>query len=190
MVSGSGAADLLARMTGLLEAAGIPYMLTGSFASTLFGAPRTTQDIDIVIEPTLGTLEKLLHTLSESEYYVSREAAREAYGAEGMFNLVDFATGWKVDLIIRKRRAFSQEEFKRRRPVEMLGMCLVAARAEDVIVAKLEWAKLGESERQLRDVAGILRGQGDALDVSYIEHWVTELQLGTQWAAAKTLAGQ
>jgi hypothetical protein len=114
MVSGSGAADLLARMTGLLDAAGIPYMLTGSFASTLFGAPRTTQDIDIVIDPTLGALEKLLHALPDTEYYVSREAAREAYGAEGMFNLVDFATGWKVDLIIRKRRAFSQEEFTRR----------------------------------------------------------------------------
>jgi hypothetical protein len=111
MESGSGAADLLRRMTSLLEASGIPYMLTGSFASTLFGAPRTTQDIDIVIEPTLGTLEKLVHSLSDKEYYVSRDAAREAYGAEGMFNLVDFATGWKVDLIIRKRRAFSQDRW-------------------------------------------------------------------------------
>jgi hypothetical protein len=136
MASGSGAADLLARMTGLLEGAGIPYMLTGSFASTLFGAPRTTQDIDIVIDPTLGTLEKLLHALPDSEYYISREAAREAYGAEGMFNLVDFATGWKIDLIIRKRRAFSQEEFTRRRPVEMLGMSLVTARAEDARVGQ------------------------------------------------------
>src|SRR5512133_1478972 len=122
MASASGAAELLARVAALLGAAGIPYMLTGSFASTLFGSPRTTQDIDIVIDPTLGTLEKLLHALPDSEYYVSREAAREAYGAEGMFNVVDFATGWKVDLIIRKQRAFSQEEFRRRRPVEMLGI--------------------------------------------------------------------
>jgi hypothetical protein len=190
MASTSGAADLLARMTALLDGAGIPYMLTGSFASTLFGAPRTTQDIDIVIEPTLGTLEKLLHVLPESEYYVSREAAREAYGAEGMFNLVDLATGWKVDLIIRKQRSFSREEFRRRRPLEMLGIQLFVASAEDVIVAKLEWAKLGESERQLRDVAGILRGQGDALDVGYIEQWVTAMRLGPQWAAAKALAGR
>ena len=67
MASGSGAADLLARVTSLLDVAGIPYMLTGSFASTLFGAPRTTQDIDIVIELTLGTLERLLHSLPDSE---------------------------------------------------------------------------------------------------------------------------
>ena len=188
MASGSGAADLLARMTGLLEAAGIPYMLTGSLASALFGDPRTTQDIDIVLEPTLGTLEKLLHILPDSEYYVSRKAAREAYGAEGMFNLVDFATGWKVDLIIRKQRSFSQEEFRRRRPVEMLGIRLFVASAEDVIVAKFEWAKLGESERQLRDVAGILRGQGDSLDLRYVERWVAEMQLGPQWTAARTFA--
>lgn len=67
MASASGVADLLARVTALLGAVGIPYMLTGSFASTLFGAPRTTQDIDIVIEPTLGTLERLLHALPDSE---------------------------------------------------------------------------------------------------------------------------
>jgi hypothetical protein len=188
MASASGAADLLARVTALLGAVGIPYMLTGSFASTLFGAPRTTQDIDIVIEPTLGALERLLHALPDSEYYVSRDAAREAYGAEGMFNLVDFATGWKVDLIIRKQRSFSQEEFSRRRSVEMLGIRLFVASAEDVIVAKLEWAKLGESERQLRDVAGILRGQGSALDAAYIERWVAAMQLGPQWSAARTLA--
>jgi hypothetical protein len=190
MASASGAAELLARVTGLLDAAGIPYMLTGSFASTLFGAPRTTQDIDIVIEPTLGTLQKLLHALPDSAYYVSREAAREAYGAEGMFNLVDFATGWKVDLIIRKQRPFSHEEFSRRRPAELLGMRLFVASAEDVIVAKLEWAKLGESERQLRDVAGILRGQAGAIDRQYVERWVAAMQLGSQWQAARALAGE
>jgi hypothetical protein len=189
MASTSGAADLLARVTVLLDAASIPYMLTGSFASTLFGAPRTTQDIDIVIEPTLGTLERLLHSLPDTDYYVSRDAAREAYGAEGMFNIVDFATGWKVDLVIRKQRSFSREEFRRRRPVEMLGVRLFVASPEDIIVAKLEWAKLGESERQLRDVAGVVRGQRDTLDLGYIEGWVTTMRLDSQWAAAKVLAG-
>lgn len=189
MASGSGTSELLARIAGLLDVAGIPYMLTGSFASTLFGAPRTTQDIDVVIAPTLGSLERFLHGLPEQEYYVSREAAREAYGAEGMFNLVDFSTGWKIDLIIRKRRPFSEEEFGRRKRVEVLGTHLFVASPEDVIVAKLEWAKLGESERQIRDVAGILRGQSNALDLAYIERWVVAMQLVAQWTAAKTLAG-
>jgi hypothetical protein len=190
MASGSGAVELLGRIVAALDAAGIPYMLTGSFASTLFGAPRTTQDIDIVIDPTSGSLEKLLHGFPEDTYYVSREAAREAYGAEGMFNLVDFATGWKVDLIIRKRRPFSQEEFGRRRMVEVLGTRLFVVTAEDVIVAKLEWAKLGESERQLRDVAGVFRGQSGELDMDYIQRWVDFMKLGVQWEAARALAGE
>jgi hypothetical protein len=190
MASGSGASELLGRLATVLDAAGVPYMLTGSFASTLFGAPRTTQDIDIVIDPTLGSLEKLLRCLPEDAYYVSRDAARAAYGAEGMFNLVDFATGWKIDFIIRKRRPFSEEEFGRRRAVEVLGTRLFVATAEDVIVAKLEWAKLGESERQLGDVAGILRGQGDQLDVAYVQRWVDSLRLGAQWEAARALAGE
>jgi hypothetical protein len=190
MASGSGAAELLKRVADLLDAAGVPYMLTGSFASAIFGALRTTQDIDIVIDPKLGSLERFLSSLPQDSYYVSREAAREAYGGEGMFNLVDFATGWKVDLIIRKRRPFSEEEFARRRLADVLGARLFVASPEDVVVAKLEWAKLGESERQLRDVAGILRGQGDHLDLSYVEHWVALMHLGPQWTTAKALAGR
>jgi hypothetical protein len=188
MASGSGASELLLRLATLLDAAGVPYMLTGSFASTFFGAPRTTQDIDIVIDPTLGGLERLLASFPDDAYYVSRDAAREAYGAEGMFNLVDFATGWKIDFIIRKRRPFSQEEFARRRQVEILGTRLFVASAEDIIVAKLEWAKLGESERQLRDVAGVLRGQAGDLDLDYIRRWVESLKLVLQWQAANALA--
>jgi hypothetical protein len=69
-------------------------MLSGSFASTLFGFPRATQDIDIVIDPTLGSLERLLLQFPVDAYYVNRDAAREAYGLEGMFNLIDLATGW------------------------------------------------------------------------------------------------
>jgi hypothetical protein len=190
MASGSGASELLERLATLLGSARVPYMLTGSFASTLFGAPRTTQDIDIVIDPTLGSLETLLASFPDDSYYVSRDAAREAYGAEGMFNLVDFATGWKIDFIICKRRPFSQEEFARRRQVEVFGTRLFVASAEDVIVAKLEWAKLGESERQLRDVAGVLRGQAGDLDLDYIQRWVEALRLRVQWQAACALAGR
>ncbi|MBN2574386.1 MAG: hypothetical protein JXP73_07460 [Deltaproteobacteria bacterium] len=189
MASGSGAAELLGRLAAGLDAAGVPYMLTGSFASTLFGAPRTTQDIDIVIDPSLGSLEKLLRCFPEDAYYVSRDAAREAYGTEGTFDLVDFASGWKIDFIMRKRGPFGEEEFRRRRLVEVLGARFFVATAEDVIVAKLEWAKFGESERRLRDVAGMLRGQQGELDLNYIRHWVEALKLGAQWEAACARVG-
>jgi len=75
-------------------------------------------------------------------------AALEAYDGEGQFNVVDLATGWKADLIMRRSRAFSSTEFDRRTVVEFEGMRVPIATAEDVVLAKLEWAKLGESARR------------------------------------------
>jgi hypothetical protein len=187
-VSESQVRSLLVRIRQALDAAGVPYMLTGSFASSFHGAPRVTHDVDIVIAPVLGSLEALLRQFPTDKYYVSREAALQAYGAEGMFNIVDFATGWKVDLIIRKARPFSLKEFERRRPETLDGTEVFVASPEDVVVAKLEWAKLGESERQLKDVAGILDSRAGELDLAYVENWVGELGLSEQWKRAKAMA--
>jgi len=183
-VSGSPVESILTRVRQAFDAAKVPYMLTGSFASSLHGAPRVTHDVDIVIAPTLATLEALLRQFPDDQYYVSRDAALEAYGAESMFNVVDFSTGWKVDLIVRKSRPFSVEEFSRRREEELDGVRVYVATPEDVIVAKLEWAKLGESERQLRDVSSIVAARSSELDLPYIERWVTSLGLVEQWARA------
>ena len=98
MASDEGAEGVIRRVLRALEVAGVPYMLTGSFASAFHGAPRTTQDVDIVIAPTLGSLQKLVGQFPEDEYYVSREAALQAYGAESLFNVIDLASGWKTML--------------------------------------------------------------------------------------------
>jgi hypothetical protein len=180
---------VVARVAALLDAAGVPYMLTGSFASGFHGAPRASQDVDLVIAPNLGSLRRLLDLIPEDRYYVSGDAALQAYGGETQFNLVDFASGWKVDLIIRKTRTFSQVEFERRVKAELGEESLFIATAEDVLIAKLEWAKLSESERQLEDAAGILRMQGDNLDMAYLDKWVQALALSEQLAAARARAG-
>ena len=184
MASDETPEEVIARIAGLLTAAGIPYMLTGSFASGFHGAPRASHDIDVVIAPTLGTLERLLGLLPEDRYYVSRAAALEAYGLQSLFNVVDLATAWKIDFIIRKSRPFSQAEFERRTTAKLGDVELSLATAEDVLIAKLEWAKLTESERQLEDAAGILRVQGDALDDQYVEKWVDALELRPQLSEA------
>jgi hypothetical protein len=111
--------------------------------------------------------------------------ALEAYDSEGQFNVVDLATGWKADLIMRRSRAFSRTEFDRRTVVEFEGMRVPIATAEDVVLAKLEWAKLGESARQVEDAAGILRALSAELDASYLERWVRELGVEKEWAAAR-----
>jgi hypothetical protein len=105
-----------------------------------------------------------------------------------MFNVIDISTAWKIDLIIRQDRAFSIEELARRHAVSMLGTTVETATAEDTIIAKLEWAKRSASQRQLADVAGILRVRGADLDARHIERWVAELDLDEVWQAAQALA--
>jgi hypothetical protein len=165
-------------------------MLTGSLASAVHGTPRATQDIDVVIAPDRTSLERLLEQFPEQQYYVSREAALEAYERRELFNVIDVETGWKIDFILRKNRPFSEAEFDRRTLTDALGLQFYVASAEDTLIAKLEWAKMGESERQLRDAAGIMRTQGRDLDLSYVETWVNELELKSQWRAARNLVSQ
>lgn len=188
-MSGDSVEATIQRVLHALESAGVPYMLTGSFASAFHGSPRTTQDVDVVIAPNLGSLNALLRQFPHEKYYVSRDAALQAYGSESLFNVIDMDSGWKIDFIIRKSRPFSTEEFSRRKQADLLGTTLFVASAEDVILSKLEWAKLSESERQLNDVAGIVRTQGDALDFNYINRWVAALSLQSQWQSAQTKAG-
>jgi hypothetical protein len=189
MASDDGAEGAIRRALEALQRAGVPYMLTGSFASSFHGAPRTTQDIDIVIAPTLGSLQQLVLEFPEDQYYVSREAALQAYGSESLFNVIDLESGWKIDFIVRKSRPFSIEEFTRRREAEVLGTNVTIASAEDVILSKLEWAKMAGSERQITDVAGILRTQGADIDVEYVERWVAVLGVQSEWERASAEAG-
>jgi hypothetical protein len=88
-------------------------MLTGSFASAYHGAPRSTQDIDFVIQATPEQLKILAQALPETQYYVDLTAALEAHRRQSMFNVIDLESGWKVDFVLRKSRPFSKEEFSR-----------------------------------------------------------------------------
>jgi hypothetical protein len=189
MASAETPEQVIQRFAAILDDVGIPYMLTGSFASGFHGAPRATQDIDLVISPNLGSLKRLLNALPDDRYYVSREAALDAYARESLFNVVDQNTGWKIDLICRKSRDFSVTEFDRRSKQAFFGHSIYVASAEDTVIAKLEWAKLSQSERQLEDAAGILRIQADNLDKNYISAWATKLGLVEQWTTAQALAG-
>ena len=179
-------AELLTRVTGALSASGVPYMLGGSFASTKHGLPRSTQDVDIIIDPpTVASFEALVEVFCKGDYYCDREVAGRAFRHREMFNVIDHATGWKVDFILCKARPFSREEFQRRTPASMLGVPVFVATAEDTIIAKLEWSKSsGGSARQRRDVAGIVAVAGSQLDHAYLQRWINELELSGEWRAA------
>jgi hypothetical protein len=181
--------DVFRRITTALDQAGIGYMLSGSFAGAHYGVPRSTQDIDLVIEATPAELRAFVEALSGNEYYADLDSALQAHKRQSIFNVIDLATGWKIDLIIRKSRAFSQEEFRRRQRVNLHDVPLFVASAEDVVISKLEWAKLAESRRQIEDAAAILRMRWDSLDHSYLEKWIAELDVKKEWDEAQRVAG-
>jgi len=141
-------------------------------------------DIDLVIDPEPDQLDAFVRAIEAAGMYVSDVAAHEALAHRSMFNVVDTQSGWKADLIVRKLRSFSEEEFARRHEIEFLGVSLHVASLEDVLLSKLEWAKLGGSARQLEDVASLVRLRGDELDHEYVRHWVQTMGLEAQWSAA------
>ncbi|HVT43819.1 MAG TPA: hypothetical protein VMT00_05465 [Thermoanaerobaculia bacterium] len=176
--------DFFARLISALEHSGVPYMITGSYASAAHGIPRATNDIDIVIAPTKKSLVALLREFPDQKYYADELHALDALERKSQFNVIDFTTSWKADFIIRKNREYSEVEFARRRRHSIAGLSVELASAEDVLISKLESAKLGDSERQIEDGAGIIRRQGDFLDREYVERWVRELDLEEQWRKA------
>lgn len=156
-------------------------MVVGSVASSAHGAPRTTHDIDIVVQLSDSALDSLLASLPEDRFYVSREAAQQALRSRTQFNVIDMETGWKADLIVRKQRPFSVEEFRRRQQLTLFGMPIWTATPEDTALAKLEWSKMsGGSDRQRRDVVGIVM-RNTTFELAYVEAWVDDLGLGSEW---------
>lgn len=173
----------LTALADALDAEGIPAMLTGSIAAAVRGASRATMDVDLVIDPTPTALERFVARMESAGFYVSIDAARDALQARSMFNVIDSSSGWKADLIVRKARSFSETEFARREPADALGVPIAVVRVEDLIIAKLEWAQLGASARQLEDVRALIQLAGPELDRGYLTQWIETLGLSLAWEA-------
>ena len=181
--------EVLRRILNVLEVTGIPYMVVGSFASSYHGALRSTADIDIVIDAEPSELRKLTERLREKNYHAITDDALDAWRQRSMFNVIDLAVSWKIDFIFVKPRPFSREEFRRRTKAAFEGIPIVVATREDIIISKLEWAKLGGSARQLEDVSVLLRMNWDSLDQAYLNKWIKELELISQFNSARQAAG-
>jgi hypothetical protein len=174
---------LLATVAQCLDRAGVPYMVTGSLASSYHGVPRATRDVDIVIDPDEDGLARLIDGLFAAGFYLDRDAAREAAAARSQFNAIG-PEATKVDFIVRKDRPFSIEEFGRRQRADLLGTPGFVTTAEDLVIAKVEWAAASSSDRQMRDVAGILAVTDD-LDLSYIDRWAAALGVSEAWRTVR-----
>ncbi len=164
-----------------LDAAAIPYMLTGSLAMSLYTTPRMTRDIDVVAELETRDVVRVVQ-LFEPDYYVSREAVSEAVRDRSSFNLIEQSSITKVDVFPRKRDLFRETEFERRRRVTIADFDTWVVTAEDLVLAKLLWMRLSASEVQARDVRALLHV---SLDLGYVERWVHELGLTDQWQGVR-----
>ena len=173
--------DFLLHLTGALDKAQVPYMLTGSVASSLYGEPRATRDLDVVVALTRGQIEAVLDALSKG-CYISRAAAHEALVNASSFNVIEIEAGWKADLIVRKDRPFSLAEFARRRKASVLGLQIWVATPEDIILSKLAWGKQSGSEMQVRDALGVAAVQYESLDRDYLRQWAMELDVADDLA--------
>ena len=172
----SAQTKFLQRLIKLLDKAGIPYMIAGSLGSSFHGEPRTTNDVDIIIDPDKKQLDSFIQLLGD-DYYINPETARDAFNRGLMFNVIDNHTGWKADLIIRKKKPFSIGEFQRRRQVNINGLDIWMLSPEDVILSKLVWSIGRQSDRQFRDALGVAIVKWDNLDWEYLKKWAYELQV-------------
>lgn len=128
--------SLLIRVVAALESAGVDYMLSGSLASSLQGEPRATHDIDLVVALRPADVPIVAAALSGPSVYLDERAMEEAVRRRSMFNLIDSASGDKVDFWLLTDDPFDRERFARRIEVEALGLRLKVSSPEDTILMK------------------------------------------------------
>jgi hypothetical protein len=173
--------EVTIQVTQVLEKLHIPYLIGGSLASTLYGMVRTTQDADIVAIMQPEHLEPFVSALKD-EFYVDDEMIAESIQHHSSFNIIHRESMFKVDFFIPHPRPFLQSQLARAQKQTFLFESEVSAKfssPEDIILAKLEWYRLGGevSERQWRDILGVLKTRAGKLDLDYLRKWAIELKI-------------
>ena len=186
--------DVIREVLSTFATLGIAHALSGSFASSIHGNPRFTRDADLVVEPFPGAEARLIAGLGPT-FHVHPDAVRQAPGDRAVFTIIKPASAFKFDVFVRRDRPFEHFVFARRIPAPVLGPDgppLDVVSAEDIILLKLEWFRLGgeTSDRQWFDVLGVLRVRGDELDRAYLDHWAAELKVADLLALARGDATQ
>ncbi|MEW6610391.1 MAG: nucleotidyl transferase AbiEii/AbiGii toxin family protein [Patescibacteria group bacterium] len=169
---------LLVKVAKALNELNLPYLVTGGMSVTLWGRPRFTADIDMVlgIEPyELTALAEQLRRVGD-RIYLDENAMREAYASEGEFNVVDGTSGIKVDFwIVRRADPFNASRLARRVSTQIAGETVYFSSPEDLILIKLFWYQRTPAERQLDDVKSIIAVSGANLDRHYLQEWAKKL---------------
>ena len=175
--------EVLKVVTERLHKTDIPYMVSGSMAANYYTIPRMTRDIDVVIELKETDIDKFIN-LFAGDFYLDKEMIKKEVRRQGMFNLIHNQYVIKIDFIIKKASEYQETEFTRRKEVLIQGSPMWFVSPEDLIIAKLGWARDSLSEMQLKDVRNLIETV-DNLDLNYIDRWISKLGLTQIYKEAK-----
>lgn len=176
------AEDLLRYARGVCNRLELIYFVVGSTATIAYGDPRLTNDIDIVVDLPAEKVDSFCDAFSGEEFYVSQNAVRAAVAKRFQFNVIHTTSGLKIDFIVLSGSEFDRSRSQRRRGLPVLadGPTWFAS-PEDVILKKMVYFQEGGSDKHLRDIAGVLKLQGDRLDRDYIDKWAQLLGVEAVW---------
>ncbi len=171
---------LALKLAGILEVLDIPYLVGGSVASSLLGEPRATLDLDLVVDVQVHQVQALVAAMT-GEFYISQDTVQEAVERKTS-NVIHLETTEKADLFVIGDDGFSQSKMRRRQEYALPGQpqkSIYIYSAEDIILQKLRWYRIGfsESDRQWRDVLGVLKVQDARLKLDYLQQWGQTLGL-------------
>jgi len=175
-----------------LNKAGIPYMITGAVASIIYGEPRLTNDLDLVVLMKTGDIEKFVQAFPSAEFYcppseVLRIEIKRSY--RGHFNLIHHETGMKADFYLAGEDELHRWALSRRRAILFEAEQVWVAPPEYVIIRKLEYHREGGSEKHLRDIAGMLELSSKEIDFKQLDGFVQRYALEKEWVKVKEMAG-
>ncbi|MDO9016199.1 MAG: hypothetical protein Q8S73_41880 [Deltaproteobacteria bacterium] len=182
---------VVAELASVFDALGIRYVVGGSVASSLYGIPRATQDVDLVADVRVSHVDPMVTALAE-RFYIDAEMIRDAIKHHSSFNVVHLATMFKADVFIMKGDPWSREEMTRARAEEVDvaegKVSIRFASPEDTLLHKLVWYKMGNqvSDRQWGDILGVLNVQGDSLDQEYLDRWAPLLDVSNLLLRARS----
>lgn len=172
---------VMRQVIDVLDTLGVPYLVGGSFASSIYGTYRATADVDLVADLNSEHVPTLVKALS-GQFYIDEDSVRDAIRLRRSFSAIHLATSFKVDVFIPQQRPYSRMQFERRKQRTIWAdpeYAVYLASAEDNLLAKLEWYRLGNevSDRQWRDIQGVIKTQGERLDFAYLRQWAAALKV-------------
>jgi len=154
----------------------IPYMLSGSVAMSLYTLPRSTRDFDFVVQLSMDDIPFFESEFAD-DYYCDKESIHDAIHHNGMFNIIDHASGFKADFMILKNEDYRKTEFDRRILSTFLDIPISVVTKEDLILSKLIWIQDYQSPIQIQDIISLTQQQD--YDTAYLNKWVNTLELST-----------